>query len=463
MIKQQSIVGDFSSQYLFSVSGSSYPNELLTLISEQVDKEHAYRFFIYVNSFSFITLFLAANGLGVNELITIVVSSYLLFAFTLVINVVDYIRQKIDSVRILITCRQTLSYLVYDFCLSCMLIFNALSEQSAPVFVSVIAAVVTGFMSLAVSPRSMVEFAVGKVFVLIVSIVLLFTEPVLNITIVFSLLVSFILVSVPAYWMIVIRIRMLDQYLREQAVIVQLRQETQLRERLLVYVGHDLRQPINALGMLLHTLPEDDLSIIEAKECVRSSKRLIGDIVQLADFGKELSAHYESFPIQLLFDSIKLEYSYAASQADCQLRIVDSSIVLNNDFKLISRIIKNFLTNAIVHAPGFNILIGVRRRSLSVDILVIDNGPGVPDKDKGTLFEDFVQGEQSAGLGLGLAIAEHYAAVCDAKILFNTNLGKGSCFGVADLARAEFALVELESCHLSNFDQGCSSNVYTGK
>ena len=399
----------------------------------EVEKEHAFRFLIYVNVVSFIVIFLAANGLGVSELIKIIGWVFFLFSFVLVINVVDFIAKKIDQFKCAHSFRLGLSYLIYDFVLAGILLVNAFAIYSAPISIAVVAMVMGGFMSLVVSPRSMLEFFLGKSVLLAVSLYALSHAPGDSLTMMFPLLVAFILMTVPAYWLLSMRRRVLGQSLQQQQMLGQLQKETNLRERLLTYVGHDLRQPINALGMLLHALPEGDTNVIEAKECVRSSKRLISDIVQVSDVEKELNVHVESFAVQSLFDSIKLEYSFLANQADCELRIVDTSAVIHNDPKFVARIIKNFVTNAIIHAAGSTILVGVRRRRHSIDILVLDSGQGIPDEDKTIIFDEFVKGESSCsdiGFGLGLAIAKHYASECKAEILFDSTSGQGAMFGL---------------------------------
>ena len=216
-------------------------------------------------------------------------------------------------------------------------------------------------------------------------------------------------------------------------MIKQLKFETDLRERLLIYIGHDLRQPINAIDMLLYALPNSDQNILEAKECVRSSKRLISDIVQLADFNKKLDADHKLFDIQSIFDSIKLEYSFSSKQANCELKVINTKLKVFNDSRYIQRILNNFVSNAITHSKATKILIGVRRRKNSIDLLVIDNGCGIYASDKHNIFKEFAKGtssNQSNGLGLGLVIAKHYADVCDVEILFESITNKGSKFGM---------------------------------
>ncbi|MGH1543625.1 MAG: sensor histidine kinase [Arenicella sp.] len=433
MNDQHTTVNIFNGQSVFLNMDNHFSDKLPQLINSQVEEEHAFRFLVYVNAIAFVVIFLAANGLGVDELITIVTSAYSLFILALIINLSKYITAKLDSSKRFFAWRLGLSYLVYDCTLAGILLINAQSDQPAPTIVAVIIVVMAGFMNLTVNPRSISEFLSGKMILLTASLYALYIDPSDSMMMTFPLLIAFILMSISAYWIFVIRLRAMSQRLEQQYALNQLQVETDLRDRLMTYIGHDLRQPINAIGMLLHAMPQNDQNIIEAKECVRSSKRLISDIVQLADFHKELSASNELFSVQSLFDSIELEYSFAASQANCQLRFVRTRMELVNDYKYIARIIKNYVSNAIIHAAGSKILVGVRRRKHCIDILVIDNGPGISDSDKNRVFDEFVKGEsswQDIGFGLGLAIAKHYADVCNVEILFDSEQAHGSMFGL---------------------------------
>lgn len=88
---------------------------------------------------------------------------------------------------------------------------------------------------------------------------------------------------------------------------------------------------------------------------------------------------------------------------------------MRGDADLLGRIVLNLLDNAIKHAPaGGTVAISMARQNGTVDVSVVDSGPGIPAEAVDRLFERFFRVEASrtrhedgdtGGAGLGLAIA----------------------------------------------------------
>jgi two-component system sensor histidine kinase GlrK len=77
-------------------------------------------------------------------------------------------------------------------------------------------------------------------------------------------------------------------------------------------------------------------------------------------------------------------------------------------------VIDNLLSNAIKFSPpGGTIKVQLRKRGADAVVDVMDEGPGIPDADRGRIFEPFFQGNTEytgpvKGTGLGLAIVQEY-------------------------------------------------------
>src|SRR6185437_688899 len=84
------------------------------------------------------------------------------------------------------------------------------------------------------------------------------------------------------------------------------------------------------------------------------------------------------------------------------------------DGKQIERAVYNLLLNACqsIRAAGSqaNILVTLEAQEQQLTIGVADNGAGVPEKIRGSLFEPFVSEGKHKGTGLGLTLA-HCIAV----------------------------------------------------
>jgi CheY-like chemotaxis protein/anti-sigma regulatory factor (Ser/Thr protein kinase) len=87
-----------------------------------------------------------------------------------------------------------------------------------------------------------------------------------------------------------------------------------------------------------------------------------------------------------------------------------SGLVVNGDVTRLFQVVQNLLTNAAKYTePGGQIHIEARRAEQYIELVVQDNGVGIPADMLPHVFDLFVQGRQSAdrakgGLGLGLTL-----------------------------------------------------------
>jgi signal transduction histidine kinase len=106
---------------------------------------------------------------------------------------------------------------------------------------------------------------------------------------------------------------------------------------------------------------------------------------------------------------------------------------------VLASVLSNLLHNAvkyIVDAPDKRVItLRISDRAACVRFEVHDTGPGVPPKLAEHVFERYVRGERSTGLGLGLATVKHLVESAGGRLGVHSTAGKGSCFWV-ELPRA---------------------------
>ncbi len=214
------------------------------------------------------------------------------------------------------------------------------------------------------------------------------------------------------------------------------------KSRFLAAASHDLRQPIQALGLLNAALAYevDDPSLKEiisnmghAIDAMRSVLDGLLDISKLE--AGVVTPEFSVFPIAPLIDRIIGELSFEAHAKGLELRAVLSSAYVRSDRDLLERIVQNFASNAIRYTKAGRVLIGCRRRGEKLHLQIWDTGPGIGADQQERIFEEFYQldnpaRDRSKGLGLGLAIVERLAQLLGHPIEVRSEPGLGSMFSV---------------------------------
>ena len=94
----------------------------------------------------------------------------------------------------------------------------------------------------------------------------------------------------------------------------------------------------------------------------------------------------------------------------------------------------NLIDNAIKYAPGSPIRVTIdSTRRATVEISVVDEGPGIAPEDQAAIFERFSRGStrgEIEGSGLGLAIAKRAIERAGGSIALDANVERGARFVV---------------------------------
>ena len=191
---------------------------------------------------------------------------------------------------------------------------------------------------------------------------------------------------------------------------------------LAVGVAHELRQPLNAIKLALSNLRRalerqgrlDDASLERFSRIDRNILRGDRVIDALRKLGRAPTDEREVFDAGQAVGEV---LTLAADQARlAHIRLVTSIAgglkVLGEQGRL-EQAVLNLVSNAMQAAGAFSpesdrapyVSIGVRGAAGGVEIVVADNGPGIPDEIRTRLFEAFATTKPPGeGTGLGLAI-----------------------------------------------------------
>ncbi len=141
--------------------------------------------------------------------------------------------------------------------------------------------------------------------------------------------------------------------------------------------GHDLRQPVQVLALLLglamrQTTPEAMRRVLGQMEpMIRALTSLIDRLRDSARTpANALAPQFSVFPLGALLEPLAAEFAPLAAARGLELRVIPSAQLIQSDPALLGQILRRLLTHALDEAPGGRILLGGRRRGgrLSVEV-----------------------------------------------------------------------------------------------
>jgi PAS domain S-box-containing protein len=219
------------------------------------------------------------------------------------------------------------------------------------------------------------------------------------------------------------------------------RDAVQARDEVLAVVSHDLRNPLNAIGMSVDLLRFQlgagaDPTVIAALERVRRLVRnmdiLIRDLLDVSameagSFTIERKPREVREVVDLALDM--LEPSAAEKGVELVVEAPGAERRVACDRDRLLQVLSNLLGNAIKFTPsGGRVRLGVESTRDAVLVSVHDSGPGIPEEHLPNLFDRFWKRGSLEGAGLGLAIAKGIVEAHGGRIWVESEVGRGTAF-----------------------------------
>jgi two-component system sensor histidine kinase KdpD len=192
---------------------------------------------------------------------------------------------------------------------------------------------------------------------------------------------------------------------------------TELRTALLQAVGHDLRSPLASIKSAAGTLSTTELNLSEqdrrelAVTIEESADRLTGLVNNLLDSSRIATGAVAPALRQVGYDDVVPLALRGLAGADRVEVEIDAQLPeVLADPGLLERVVANVADNALRHARGAPVALRASAYGDSVELRVVDRGPGVPRTHLDRLFAPFQRlGDRDHnGLGLGLSVARGF-------------------------------------------------------
>lgn len=215
-----------------------------------------------------------------------------------------------------------------------------------------------------------------------------------------------------------------------------------IRKEFIVNVSHEFRTPLSVMKGYLETLLTQNLPpekmrpfLLVTEAHTERLVRMVEDILKISRLEKfNPKKTTELVDLAIFFDSVTNRFSEKMKTRgiSCKIALTTPLQRIETDAGILDLIFNNLIDNAIksMEKSGI-ILIEGKRKGLTIQFSVQDEGIGIPLEIQKRVFERFYQGnrrEKPAGTGLGLSIVKHAVSSLGGKIRIESSPGAGSKF-----------------------------------
>ena len=224
------------------------------------------------------------------------------------------------------------------------------------------------------------------------------------------------------------------------------------REEALAFLSHDLRSPLaSILALIQQSRSKDQNNPASNGSESNGQSTLLDDIYRYTQKGLstsdqflqlsrlELHPSFETYPLeleQLVQNSAEQVYFLAREKNIAIKTDLDDDVWIEGNGELLERAIVNLIGNAIKYSdPDTTISISLKAIANSANIIISDQGYGIPEDEIRHIFEPFFRSAEPAlaqnrGAGLGLRFVKTVIERHKGDISVNSTWGKGTTFQI---------------------------------
>lgn len=225
-------------------------------------------------------------------------------------------------------------------------------------------------------------------------------------------------------------------------------EESARRARFFAAANHDLRQPLQAMGIYLDILdrrvdPKNKAVVQQISQTSYTISTLVEQILEVTrlEFGG-LTPKRRMISLRTMFTRLEAEFKRVAAEKGFVFRIQCPDMQIETDEGMLRRSLRNLIGNAIHYSnPAHKkpeIVLAARciRNSKGKDCVqlgVYDCGEGMTKEECKEIFRAFHRGSagkagRARGYGLGLSIVSGLTKLLKGRVSVSSRLGRGSVF-----------------------------------
>ena len=181
--------------------------------------------------------------------------------------------------------------------------------------------------------------------------------------------------------------------------------------RLALEVMHDIRNPLEALRNLNYLTSQRANDPEEVRRCAGLAEEQLAIVMDIANSTLNFAkATNRPKPVRLVLIAEAALRIHQRTIEDKKIRLVKDlpeDVVASVCSSEMLQVVSNLLTNALdALPPAGTIYVRLRKRQGEVQLLIADNGHGIPPEHGDEIFRPFFTTKQDRGTGLGLALSQ---------------------------------------------------------
>jgi signal transduction histidine kinase len=213
-------------------------------------------------------------------------------------------------------------------------------------------------------------------------------------------------------------------------------------------VSHELRTPLTSIYGFAETLLRQDVLFAEEERTVflgyiaSESQRLTQIVDALLNVARldtgDLQVRITPTDVrEVLGEAVHTVQAGTANGQSFVVDLPEEPVAAKADPEKLLQVFAILLDNAVRYSPaGGTVRVGAERKRDTVELVVEDEGLGIPLADQDQIFRKFYRGTDAearvgaGGTGLGLFIARGLVTAMGGKISVSSREGEGSTFAI---------------------------------